>query len=121
MTQNSRSLVRRCGRLTVRPENGQLLTQRQVLERDGPVSTTEQNERSKQSDERDQRALCCRPINLKSTGRLAIRFWRPTHGPSTRAEWTRSPVLDARPLPGRSRCGYHLLDAHGVQILSERG
>ena len=33
-------------------ENPQLLTQRHVLERDGPVTTTEQPERSKQNDKR---------------------------------------------------------------------
>ena len=38
------------------PENGQLMTQRHVLERDGSVSTTEQPERSKQHDTRGQHA-----------------------------------------------------------------
>jgi hypothetical protein len=44
-------------------ENGQLLTQRHVLERDGSVTTTEQSERSKQNDNRGQHALSCRPID----------------------------------------------------------
>ena len=61
------------------PENRQLLTQRDVLERDGSVSTTEQPERPKQHDKRGQQALSCRPIELRINWRgLAIRFWRPT-------------------------------------------
>src|SRR5580704_1533778 len=47
------------------PEDGQLLTQRQVLERYGSVSTTEQPERSKQYDKRGQHALSCRAITLR--------------------------------------------------------
>ena len=39
------------------PENGQLLTQRHVLEHDGSVATTEQPERSKQNDKRGQHPL----------------------------------------------------------------
>ncbi len=54
------------------PENGQLLTQRQVLERDGSVSRTEQPECSKENDKRGQHALSCRPIDL----RLNRRGWR---------------------------------------------
>jgi hypothetical protein len=38
------------------PEDGQLLTQRHVLERDGSVSATDQPERSEQDDKRDQHA-----------------------------------------------------------------
>src|SRR5439155_18469441 len=55
-TQNSRSLakVRTPGRA---PQDGHLLTQRQVLERDGSVSTTEQPERSKHYNKRGQHAL----------------------------------------------------------------
>ena len=42
------------------------------------MSTTEQPEHSKQHDTRGQHALSCRPIDLRSTGGLAIKFWRPT-------------------------------------------
>jgi hypothetical protein len=52
------------------PENGQLLTPRHVLERDGSVSTTEQAERSKQHDKRGQHALSCRPIDLRINRRV---------------------------------------------------
>jgi len=38
------------------PEDGQLLTQRHVLERDDPVSATDQPERSEQYDKRGQHA-----------------------------------------------------------------
>jgi hypothetical protein len=38
------------------PEDGHLLTQRHVLERDGSVSATEQPERSEQNDKRGQPA-----------------------------------------------------------------
>ena len=58
------------------PENGQLLTQRHVLERDGSVSTTEQPERSKQNDKRGQHALSCGPIDL----RINRRGWRSGSG-----------------------------------------
>jgi hypothetical protein len=57
-------------------ENRQLLTQRQVLERDGSVSTTKQPERSKQNDKRRQHALSCRPIDL----RINRRGWRSGSG-----------------------------------------
>jgi hypothetical protein len=63
------------------PENGQLLTQRHVLEHDGSVSTTEQPEHSRKADERGQHALSCRPIDLRINRGFAIRFWRLT-GPS---------------------------------------
>src|SRR5437867_396274 len=48
-------------------EHRQLLTERQVLERDGSVSTTEQPERSKQTNKLSQHALSCRSIDLRST------------------------------------------------------
>src|SRR5258708_4315040 len=50
------------------PQDGYLLTQRQVLERDSSVSTTEQPQRSKQYDKRGQHALSWRAIGLESTG-----------------------------------------------------
>jgi hypothetical protein len=52
-------------------EDGQLLTQRHVLERDGSVSTTEQPERSKQNHKRGQHALSCRPIDRRINRRVA--------------------------------------------------
>src|SRR5439155_8992055 len=39
------------------PKDGQLLTQRQVVERDGPVSATDQPERSEQYDNRSACAI----------------------------------------------------------------
>ena len=45
------------------PKDGQLLTQRQVLERHGPVSATEQPERSELYDNRSLHLLSCRAIN----------------------------------------------------------
>src|SRR6266852_6795168 len=58
------------------PKDGQLLTQRQVLERDGPVSATDQPERSEQYDNRSQHALSCRAIDL----RINRRGWRSGFG-----------------------------------------
>jgi hypothetical protein len=58
------------------PKDGQLLTQCQVLERDGPVSATDQPERSEQYDNRSQHALSCRAIDL----RINRRSWRSGSG-----------------------------------------
>jgi len=46
-------------------KDGQLLTQRQVLERHRPVSGTEQPERSEEYDNRGQHLPSCRGINRR--------------------------------------------------------
>jgi hypothetical protein len=44
-------------------EHGQLSTERQILERDRPLSAADQRERSKRDDERSQHELSCPAIN----------------------------------------------------------
>jgi hypothetical protein len=44
-------------------EHGQLLTEREILERDGSVSTADQRERSKRDFERKQHELSCPAIS----------------------------------------------------------
>jgi hypothetical protein len=58
------------------PKDGQLLTQRQVLEHDAPVTATDQPERSEPYDNRSQHALSCRAIDL----RINRRGWRSGSG-----------------------------------------
>jgi hypothetical protein len=50
-------------------EDRQLLAECQILERDRPVSTADQRERSKRDDERSQHRLSCLAINHRINGR----------------------------------------------------
>jgi len=50
------------------PEHRQLLTEREVLKRDGSVSTAEQRDGSEQDDKRSQHERCCRAIVQESNG-----------------------------------------------------
>ena len=54
------------------PENGQLLTQRHVLARDGSVSTTEQPDRSTQNEKRGEHALSRRPNRAENQPRVRV-------------------------------------------------
>ncbi len=56
------------GTLGGTPEHRQLLTEREVLKRDGSVSTAEQRDGSEQDDKRSQHELCCRAIVQESNG-----------------------------------------------------
>jgi len=53
-------------------EHGQLLTEREILERDGSVSTADQRERSKRGDECCQHELSCPAISHKINRGSAI-------------------------------------------------
>jgi hypothetical protein len=83
------------------PKGGQLLTQRHVLECGGPVSATDQPERSKQHDNRSQHALSCRAIDL----RINWRGWRSGSGEAqTSGRVAGCPTTSsAIPLPSSAR------------------
>jgi hypothetical protein len=80
-------------------ENGQLLTQRNVLERDGSVSTAEQPERSKQHHKRGQHSLSCRPIDLRIKRRVGVQVLATHNSGGGRRRVTRAADADCPQTP----------------------
>jgi hypothetical protein len=78
-------------------EQCQLLTQRQILERDCSVSPTAQRERSKRDDERSQHGPSCPAIDRRINRVRQTSFWRRTdievHGDwYSTSQWIHDPV-----------------------------
>jgi len=63
-------------------EHSHLLTEREILERDGSVSTAEQRERSKRDDERGQHESSCPGTATASTGTVDLILANDSRGVS---------------------------------------